>query len=91
MAVDVLLALAVAAAWLGAAAFVRLPDALSRLHAVAFVTVASGAALVAASVVAEGASPRTVKVALLWLLTLATSALGSHVAARALHLRGGAK
>ncbi|MBV8972856.1 MAG: monovalent cation/H(+) antiporter subunit G [Sphingomonadaceae bacterium] len=91
MAVAVFLGLAVAAAWLGAAAFVRLEGALAKVHAVAFVNVAAGAALTAASFADDGVSPRTLKVALIWAVTLATSALSSHVTARALHLRGGAK
>ncbi len=91
MAVDLFLTVAVAAAWLGAAAFVRLRDALSRIHAVALVNVAAGAALVAATAAADGATSRTFKVAGLWLILLLTSALTSHVTARALHLRGGAK
>lgn len=87
----VLYGIVVAAAWLGAIAFVRLPDALSRIHIVTFVNVVAGAALTAAAAVTDGLSGRTLKVALIWLVTLVTSALLSHLTARALHLRDGAK
>ncbi len=87
----ILYGVVVAAAWLGAIAFIRLPDALSRIHVVAFINVVAGAGLTAASAVTDGLSGRTLKVALIWLLTLASSALLSHLTARALHLRDGAK
>ena len=87
----VLYGIVVAAAWLGAIAFVRLPDALSRIHVVAFVNIVAGAALTGASAATDGLSGRTLKVALIWLVTLGTSALLSHLTARALHLRDGAK
>ncbi len=87
----ILYGVVVAAAWLGAVAFMRLPDGLSRIHVVAFINVVAGAALTAASAVTEGLSGRTLKIALIWLVTLATSALLSHLTARALHLRDGAK
>ena len=89
--IAVLLGVAVAAAWLGAIAFIRLPDALSRIHVVTFVNVVAGAALTVASAVEDGLTGRTLKVALIWLVTLATSALLSHVTGRTLYLREGAK
>ena len=89
--IAVLLFIAVAAVWLGATAFVRMKDAISRIHVVGFVNVVSGGALTVATALFDGLSGRSLKVALIWLVTLATSGLLSHVTARALHLRGGMK
>ena len=89
--IAVLLCIAVAAAWLAAAAFVRTRDALSRIHVVGFVNIVTGGALTVAAALFDGLSGRSLKVALIWLVALATNALLSHVTARALHLRGGMK
>ena len=86
-----LLTAAVAAAWLGALAFMRLRTALARIHAVGFVNICTGGAVTVAAVISDGLTGRALKVALIWLVTIAISALLSHVTARALHLREGAK
>ena len=86
--VTALLVLGVAATWLGTAAMLRL-SALARLHAVSFVTVAAGGAVTAAAWCADGPSPRTAKVLLIWIVLLLSGALSSHVTGRAIHARGG--
>lgn len=86
--VTALLVVGIAATWLGAAALLRLRP-LARLHTVAFVNVAAGGAITAAAWAAEGPSPRTAKVLLIWLVLLVSGALASHVTGRAIHVRGG--
>lgn len=85
--VDMLVGLAVAFAWIGAAGFARLASALDRLHAVAFVTVGSGLAIVAAAFVADGPSTRAFKILLLWLIALVAGAAVNQAAARAIFTR----
>lgn len=85
--VDALLALAVVCAWIGAAGFARLVTALDRLHAVAFVTVGSGLALVLAAFVADGPSTRAFKILLMWLVALIAGAAVNQAAARAILTR----
>ncbi len=87
-AIDVLLAAAVLAAWLGAAGFLRLRGALDRLHVVAFVNVLTGIAVTAAALLGDGVSQRSGKIVLIWLLTLVTGAALAHASGRALLLRG---
>lgn len=84
-----LLALGVAAAWLGVAAFLRLATPLERLHVVAFVNVATGGPLTLAAIAAEGVTARTLKCVLIWLTTLLFGALLTHVTGRALFIRDG--
>lgn len=87
--VDACLALSVLSAWLGCLGALRLSSALDRLHAVAFVNVAAGVPLAIAGLLADGLSPRSVKLAALVVLVLATGAAGTHAAGRALLLRDG--
>lgn len=82
------LAIGVAATWLGALALLRLPP-LGRLHAVGFVNVAAGAAFTMAAWLSDGASSRTGKALLIWVILMVTGALSFHVTGRAVHLRGG--
>ncbi len=89
VAVTVVLGAGLVAAWIGVAAFLRLPTPLDRLHVVTFVNVAVGAAVTAAAVLTDGVSTRSLKVALLWGLTLIFGALLSHVTARAIFFRDG--
>jgi multicomponent Na+:H+ antiporter subunit G len=89
IAIDALLALAVATAWLGTMAFIRLRTPFERLHAVTFLNVTAIGAVMVAAFVADGISSRSLKCALIWLATLVTGALVSHVTGRALHLREG--
>lgn len=88
-AIDALLISAVAAAWLGAFAFVRLRTAFERLHVVTFVNAAALGLVVAAAFVADGFSSRSFKCALVLVTVLAAGALLVHVTGRALHLREG--
>ena len=88
LAIAVLLGVGVAAAWLAASGFVRLPRALDRLHVLAFVNVACGGAVTVAALLADGLSQRTGKIALIWVAMLVAGALTSHASARALLLRG---
>ncbi|HLH91977.1 MAG TPA: monovalent cation/H(+) antiporter subunit G [Xanthobacteraceae bacterium] len=85
----IVLGLGVLAAWLGALAFVRLATALERLHAVTFVNVAAGAAIVLAALLTDGVSSRSLKCLLLLVVTLPVGALLTHVTGRALHTRSG--
>ena len=85
--VDALLAVAVAAVWLAALAFVRLKTALDRLHCATFVNVAAGLAVTLAAVVQDGATSRSWKTAAILVLTLLVGSATSHAIGRALHLR----
>jgi multisubunit Na+/H+ antiporter MnhG subunit len=84
-----LLILAVVSAWLGAVSFLRLHTALERIHCVTYVSVVTLGALVLAGFATEGVTPRTCKLALLWVINLAVGALLSHATARTIHLRDG--
>lgn len=88
-ATDVLLALLVASAWLGAAGFVRLRAPLDRLHCATFVNATCGPALLAAALLADGLTGRVLKILLLVLLNLLTGAALSAASGRAiLHRKG---
>jgi multicomponent Na+:H+ antiporter subunit G len=89
IATDALLALAVLMAWLGTTAFVRLGTPFERLHVVTFLNVTCIGAVMAAAFVADGMTSRSLKCAVIWVATLVSGALVSHVTARALHLREG--
>jgi multicomponent Na+:H+ antiporter subunit G len=89
IAIDALLALAVLLVWLGALAFFRLHTPFERLHVVTFLNVTAIGAVMVMAFVADGISARSLKCALIWLATLASGALVSHVTGRALHLREG--
>lgn len=79
-----LLAVAVLAAWLGAAGAARLREPLVRLHAVAFVNIACGVPLAAAALVTDGISPRSLKVVAAVLLSWLVGAATAHATGRAL-------
>ena len=89
VATDVLLALAVAASWLGAAGLWRLRTSLDRLHCVTFVNVASGLAILIAAILTDGPSTRAAKIVLLSLALLWIGAALAHATGRAVRLRGG--
>lgn len=89
VAIDALLIAAIAAALLGALAFLRLSTAFERLHVVTFVDVVALGLVVAAAFVADGISSRSLKSALVLVVALAAGALLAHVTGRALHLREG--
>jgi multicomponent Na+:H+ antiporter subunit G len=83
------LVVAVLAAWLATAAFIRLGTPLERLHAVSLLNVASGSAVTVAVFLADGATNRSLKCGFIWGLMVVCGALFSHASRRALHLRGG--
>ncbi len=87
---DGLLALAVLSAWLGCAGFLRMRNALDRMHCVSFVYATAGSALTVAAFVSDGLSDRALKVLLLTVVGLLTGAAMSHATGRALLLRGSA-
>jgi multicomponent Na+:H+ antiporter subunit G len=89
IAVDVLLALGVLAAWFATAAFIRLRTPLERIHAVTFLNVVAGLLIVAAAILTDGLTSRSLKCALLLVAVLAIGALLSQVTGRALHVRQG--
>jgi multicomponent Na+:H+ antiporter subunit G len=84
IAVEICLAIAVAAVWLGAAGFARLPTPLDRIHAVTFINAAAGGALTLAAFLADGPSDRACKILFIWLVNLAAGAALSHMTGRAL-------
>jgi multicomponent Na+:H+ antiporter subunit G len=88
LAIDVLLAIAVAAALLGSLALLRLTP-LERVHAVTFVNVVSGGAVTLAVCLSDGVTPRSVKVVVIWLATLLFGSVSAHVTGRAIHLSRG--
>jgi multicomponent Na+:H+ antiporter subunit G len=88
-AVAASLLLAVAAAWLGAIAFLRMRTPLDRLHVVTFVNVAAGGFVVLAALLTEGITARTLKCVLIWVAAMLLGACLSHATGRALHLRDG--
>ena len=63
--IGVLLVLAVAVTWLAALALWRLPRALDRLHALAFLNVSASALVVGAAFLADGVSGRSLKILLM--------------------------
>jgi multicomponent Na+:H+ antiporter subunit G len=87
--IGVLLALAVAVTWLAALALWRLPRALDRLHALAFLNVAASALVVVAAFLADGISGRSLKILLMMGVYLAWAAVLSHVSGRAVLMREG--
>ncbi len=89
IAIDALLALTVLLVWLGSLAFFRLRTPFERLHVVTFLNVTAIGAVMVMAFLAEGISSRSLKCALIWVATLASGALVSHVTGRALHLREG--
>jgi multicomponent Na+:H+ antiporter subunit G len=89
VAINALLALTAALAWLGTAAFMRLCTPFERLHVVTFLNVTVIGAVMVMAFIADGISSRSLKCALIWVATLASGALVSHVTGRALHLREG--
>ena len=87
IALGILLALAVAAAWLGTIGLLRLRTALARLHCASFVTVAGGLSTTAAVFVADGPSSRAWKSLGLMFVLLVVGSAASHALGRALVTR----
>jgi multicomponent Na+:H+ antiporter subunit G len=82
--VETLLALAVIAAWLGVAGFVRLAWPLDRLHCVTFVNVTCGVSILIAAALTGGSLDDVIKFALLLGALLLGGAAIAHATARAI-------
>ena len=85
--VDLLLAVAVVAAWVGALGFARLRTPLDRLHCVAFVAFACGLPIVLAAFVQDGPSVHALKLLLLVVVALVAGAALNQAVARAIVTR----
>lgn len=85
--IDLLIVLALGAAWLGALGFARLRSSLDRLHCVTFIYVGCGLPLAVAAVVSDGFSSRALKMLLLTVVALVAGASLNQVAARAIFNR----
>jgi multisubunit Na+/H+ antiporter MnhG subunit len=81
--ITLLLAMAVLAAWLGSVGFLRLRVPADRIHCVTFVNTVCGAAILLAALLQDGATDRTGKILLIWLLNLINGAVVSHATLRA--------
>jgi multicomponent Na+:H+ antiporter subunit G len=86
--IDILLAVAVLAAWLGAAGLLTLHTPLDRLHCVTFVNVLAGGALAIAAFVSDGLSDRAGEITLMVVLSLLSGGATAHAVGRALIHRG---
>ena len=87
--IGLVLGLAVASAWLAALALWRLPRALDRLHALAFLNVAASVLVTVAGFLADGISGRSLKILVMMVVFLAWAAVLSHVSGRAVLMREG--
>ena len=85
---DVLLGLALIAAWLGAIGFARLRSSLDRLHCASFTTLGAGLPVVVAAFVADGPSQRAFKILLMFAVALVAGASVNQAIARAIFTRG---
>lgn len=86
--IEILLAIVVLAAWLGAIGLLTLRTPLDRLHCVTFVNVLGGGALAVTAFVADGLSDRAGKITLMVVLSLLGGAAIAHGVGRALIHRG---
>jgi len=89
VAIGLMLGLAVAITWLAALALWRLPRALGRLHALAFLNVTTSVLVTVAAFLADGLSGRSVKILLMMVVFLAWAAVLSHMSGRAVLMREG--
>jgi len=87
LAADVLLAVAVAAVWLGCLGFARLHDSFDRLHCVGFVGIGAGLPILLAAWLSQGSSASIAKLAFLVACILFNGAALNHATGRALHIR----
>ena len=85
--IALLLACAIASAWIGAIGFLRLESALDRLHCVTFVYVGSGLPVAIAAFLADGPSTRAFKILLLVVVALVAGAAVNQAVARAIFVR----
>jgi multisubunit Na+/H+ antiporter MnhG subunit len=68
VAIGILLVLLVACCWISAAALLRMPHGMDRLHVVSFLSLAISPLLLAITAMQTGMSVGTAKVAFLWLI-----------------------
>lgn len=87
IATEVLLALAVAASWLGAIAFLLLPTPYDRLHAASYVSISAGFFVMLAVVASDPASALALKAAIIYAALIVTGPILTHSIGRALRLR----
>lgn len=87
IAVEVLLGITVAVAWLSCVGMLVMDDVLDALHYLAPVTTVASFALLAAVVVAEGAGQAVMKTILICIVLLLINAVLSHATARAYRIR----
>ena len=85
--IDVFIALAVAAGWLGCLGYVRPRDPLDRVHCVTFSNIASGLMLLIAALMNDGMASRPLKIGLIWVITIISGAITSQATGRALVTR----
>ena len=85
--IDILLALALASAWLGAIGFARLRSSMDRLHCATFITLGAGLPIVVAAFVADGPSQRAFKILLLFIVAFVAGASVNQAIARAVFTR----
>lgn len=85
--VDTLLALVVAASWLGAAAFLFLATAYDRLHAATYVSLTAGFFVMLAVVASQPLSEQALKAVIIYAVLVGTGAIITHSIGRALRLR----
>ena len=82
MPIAILLALLVVCCWMAAAALLRLPRGMDRLHAVSFAPLAASPLLLIVTGLQTGMSLSTAKVAFLWLLNALVSIGIAHALGR---------
>lgn len=91
LAATILVAIGVAAAWLGAAALLRLPADFDRLHCVGFVTATAGSCITAAVVIDKPFAIGSWKAVAAFVLALGIGAVLAHATGRALWRRNAPK
>lgn len=87
--IAIALVLLVACCWISAAALLRLPLGMDRLHAVSFVSLATSPLLLIVTGLQTGMSLSTAKVAFLWLINALVSVGISHALGRLMRPRKG--
>lgn len=87
VAIDALLALAVATSWLGCAALLLLPTPYDRLHAAAYVSLSAGFFVTLALIASHPISPLALKAVIIYAALVVTGAILTHAIGRAMRLR----
>ncbi len=87
MIADALLALAVAAAWLGSVAFLLLPTPYDRLHAAVYIGLGVGFFVTLAVIASAPVSALALKAAIIYVAWVGSGAILNHSIGRAMRLR----